>query len=573
MKPLKLRRFLLTFIASMCLCSDIIYMPVHATPTDPGTGETTPDNGETTPDSGETTPDNGETTPDDGETTPDNGETTPDNGETPPEEEEPEYIPSSTNTLSYLEVEGFELSPSFSNDIYEYNLTINAGYEKIKINAGKDDYLSSVSGLGEFDVSWKQGLYDFEVTCTAENGDSRTFTIHLEVSSDPYIFAPLNGENLGFVVKGLDELNTIPQGFEQSVGSYGGKQITVFNNEAFPFSLVYLQKENKKQDWYCYQEGLVTGAFRKLVINKAVYYYAGVKDNDKKQSGYTYKEVTLTGEQLDGWKVKNNESKIMVYLYDAMGNADFYIYDSDLGTMQRRREYEVTETKENRSLLKSPVTITAIIIAVLAVVFGITFLKEGKKNHKKEGKKENFKEKDDALDCNVELVKTNKIKIYSNPEDSSDIVDLEIEKTKEFKVEDLNEKKEEVTSLIEEIVSFQDEEKEIESSVEKYVQSMSEEVEIVAENIESNEEAILPKEEVPVEELPKEKAPKKHRFFFKKNKKDVVQEEKVVEEKKEEVVEVQKEEYVPDIDEQQAVEEIKKYISDLFYSEEQTESN
>ena len=78
---------------------------------------------------------------------------------------------------------------------------------------------------------------------------------------------------------------------------------------------------------------------------------------------------------------------------------------------------------------------------------------------------------------------------------------------------------------------------------------------------------------MPVEELPKEKAPKKHRFFFKINKKDVVQEEKVVEEKKEEVVEVQKEEYVPDIDEQQAVEEIKKYISDLFYSEEQTESN
>ena len=138
MKPLKLRRFLLTFIASMCLCSDIIYMPVHATPTDPGTGETTPDNGETTPGSGETTPDSGETTPDNGETTPDNGETTPDNGETPPEEEEPEYIPSSTNTLSYLEVEGFELSPSFSNDIYEYNLTINENIflaKKILVNS------------------------------------------------------------------------------------------------------------------------------------------------------------------------------------------------------------------------------------------------------------------------------------------------------------------------------------------------------------------------------------------------------------------------------------------------------
>ena len=86
----------------------------------------------------------------------------------------------------------------------------------------------------------------------------------------------------------------------------------------------------------------------------------------------------------------------MVYLYDTLGSADYYIYDTDEGTMQRRREYEVTETKENRSFLKSPVTIAAIIVVVIAIVFAITFLKEGKKNSKKNEKKAKNKPIDES---------------------------------------------------------------------------------------------------------------------------------------------------------------------------------
>lgn len=564
MKPLKLRKVLLTIIASMCLCSDIIYIPTHATELDGTTPATDVNPGTDNPGGeGTTNPDGGTTNPDGGTTNPDGGTTNPDENEP----DEPEYIPSDINTLSSLEVKGFDLSPSFNSHTLEYNLTINAGYEKIEIGASKSDYKSSVSGLGEFDVSWKQGTYDFKIVCTAENGNSRTYTIHLEVSSDPYIFAPLNGENLGFVVKGLDELATIPQGFEQSVGSYGGKKITVFNNQAFPFSLVYLQKENKKQDWYCYQDGVVTGSFRKLVINKAVYYYAGVKDSDKKQNGYTYKSVTLTGEQLDGWKVKNNDTKIMVYLYDAMGNADYYIYDTDLGTMQRRREYEVTENKENRSFLKSPVTITAIIVVIIAIVFGITFLKEGKKNNKKENKKEAPKDLGkDKLDPTVELVKTKKIKIYANPIDSSEILDLEIEKTKEFKPEDLNLEKEQVTSMIEEIISHQ-EETFIEEKEEKVIIQDEQELTNNVENVNEEHPQIQ-------DETHDDKPVKQKRFFFKKKKKETeVAETTVVEtENQEEIKEEVEEVYVSSDEEKEAIEEIKNYISELFYGNE-TESN
>ena len=119
-----------------------------------------------------------------------------------------------------------------------------------------------------------------------------------------------------------------------------------------------------------------------------------------------------------------------------------------------------------------------------------------------------------------ELVKASKIKIYANPEEPSDIVNLEIEKTKEFKAEDLQE---DVTSLIEETITSQVEQTE-------------------------TDEKIKP-------------ASEKKSFFFKKKK-----------EKKEELDEptqqevVVEQEVVEEIEEDFSDEEIKDYIENLFYS-------
>ena len=173
----KTLKIVLSIIASMCLCSDIIYIPAYATeldPTlpitdvDPGTGEN-PDGGNTedptNPDTGgDSDTDDGDNDTGEGGNTenPDGSGNESQDPDTDPEE--PEYIPSDINTLSSLEVEGFELSPSFDAHTLEYNLTINAGYEKINIKAGKTDYKSSLSGLGEYEVSWKQGKYDFKIT-------------------------------------------------------------------------------------------------------------------------------------------------------------------------------------------------------------------------------------------------------------------------------------------------------------------------------------------------------------------------------------------------------------------------
>ena len=90
-----------------------------------------------------------------------------------------EYIPpktySSNNNLSNLQIDGYSLSPEFSNSVKEYSVEVPNGTEKVVINATKEDSTASVSGIGEVDVN--EGVNKIELKVTAENGNVNTYII------------------------------------------------------------------------------------------------------------------------------------------------------------------------------------------------------------------------------------------------------------------------------------------------------------------------------------------------------------------------------------------------------------
>lgn len=393
MKPFRQKKQLMVLLSLLLLLPNM--QVVHAEPEDPGTDVETPE----TPTTEE------------------------------PEEpvvEEPVYIPSSNNRLASLTVNGQDLNPAFSPYVTEYSLTLSADTTKVTIDGSTESYYASVDGLGEYDVSYKKENYDFKITVTAESGLTQQYVIHLTISSDPVLFTEVDGVQLGFVLKDLDQLKA-PEGFEMQEASFQGKTITVFSHDGFPFSLVYLQNDAKKADWYCYQDGTVTGIFRSLVINKSKYYYAGVNEDIKNQEGYTFATLNVVGEKIDGWKVdgEKNASKVMLYLYDANGNADYYVYDTDDQTMVNRREFEVNVSKTKRNFLLSPVMITIAIIVVIACAFLFIIAGANGKHSVKDmfnmvyrrlrGQK-NVKPKMEP-ESTVELVRTSKVRIYAHPDE------------------------------------------------------------------------------------------------------------------------------------------------------------
>src|SRR5699024_3093558 len=90
-------------------------------------------------------------------------------------EKDPNYVESSVNTLDSLSVDGFLLSPVFSPEQLEYAVYLPYETQTIVISGTKTHNLSSVTfpEVGELPV----GESTYEITVTAENGDTRTYTI------------------------------------------------------------------------------------------------------------------------------------------------------------------------------------------------------------------------------------------------------------------------------------------------------------------------------------------------------------------------------------------------------------
>ncbi len=389
-----------------------------------------------------------------------------------PDASETEVSEEEDTRLALLNINDAPLMPGLSDNVSAYTVILPKGTTYVNISTQTESYLSWTEGTGDFYLNGDEESTDFKITVYASDGSSREYTIHVLFNDGPNLLTTLNNETLGFVTSNLNNLN-VPEGFKKKKGSYQGNSITVFSNEAYPFSLVYLENSTKKADWYCYQDGAVTSVFRSLVINKNKYYYAGIDEDKQSQKGYTFKELNVVGEKLNGWTVNDERyaSKIMLYLYDSQGKADYYVYDTDNQTLVNRVELEVGFSKNEKAFWQSPLFIAVAIVIVIAIAFASIALNANHKRSLKERKAKAPgapKEKVE-LDHTVELVRTSKVRIYaSNDELSSPRAEkeelpeqniiLEVEEEKPSKPEQVNLEIEEVmmdedkaVALVEEI--------------------------------------------------------------------------------------------------------------------------
>lgn len=81
------------------------------------------------------------------------------------------------NYLATLEIEGQEFLPVFNPTTETYDLTVPKKKKKVKISATAIAATSTVAGTGK--VKLKRGTNEVKITCTAENGAVRTYTIYI----------------------------------------------------------------------------------------------------------------------------------------------------------------------------------------------------------------------------------------------------------------------------------------------------------------------------------------------------------------------------------------------------------
>lgn len=239
---------------------------------------------------------------------------------------------SSESMLSSLTVSKGKLSPEFDENITSYNLNLTNDIASIDVNAKAKDAKATVSGIGKHDL--KAGKTDINITVTAENGSTRTYTIHVTVEEKPKEFIKYNGQKLG-ILTNLDEV-TPPSGFEKAKVKVSGKERDGWYNAASKIYLIYLADKDMVKNFYMVENNQVTSIYKPIQLLGKSLVMIDVPDVLQKKNGMKFTTITIDNQKLKGWtfKDKNFQNYYLIYVMDTKGNVKYYQYEKTEETLQ-----------------------------------------------------------------------------------------------------------------------------------------------------------------------------------------------------------------------------------------------
>ena len=258
-----------------------------------------------------------------------------------PDDSEPDYTPSApgksgNNALSALTVSAGTLTPVFDPAVTEYTLSLPQGTEKLTLTATPSDSNATVQGDGE--LTLQEGENTLPLVVTAENGDTKTYTVTAKVAQAPTLFLDYNGQRLG-VVKDVSQV-TPPAGFVPAEPiTYSGDTLPIWTDVSGKRTLVYLMDEKTSaQGFYLFSQTTgVQSPYLPILCGSVTYIYTDIPKELSSVPGLTPATVKAFGQTLNGWTYNDASLKdfCVLYLMDDAGSYGYYTYDSREETLQR----------------------------------------------------------------------------------------------------------------------------------------------------------------------------------------------------------------------------------------------
>ena len=304
-----------------------------------------------------------------------------------PDDSEPDYTPSApgksgNNALSALTVSAGTLTPAFDPAVTEYALSLPQGTEKLTLTATPSDSNATVQGDGE--LTLQEGENTLPLVVTAENGDTKTYTVTAKVAQAPTLFLSFSGAKLG-VVKDVEGV-TPPTGFTAAEPvSQGGDTLPLWVDANGKHTLVYLVDEKGVAGFYLYSrtEGVLS-PYLPLVCGGATYIYTGIPSEKAAVPGLKAATVEAFSQTLSGWRYEDAALSdfVVLYLMDDGGQYGYYTYDTKNATLQRFSGAVFTDSGETLAVPMLYVYIAggaAALLLILMIVFACVSGSRGRK--------------------------------------------------------------------------------------------------------------------------------------------------------------------------------------------------
>lgn len=305
-----------------------------------------------------------------------------------PDDSEPDYTPSTpgksgNNALSALTVSAGTLAPAFDPAVTEYTLSLPQGTEKLTLTATPSDSNATVQGDGE--LTLQEGESTLPLVVTAENGDTKTYTVTAKVAQAPTLFLDYNGQRLG-VVKDVSQV-TPPAGFAPAEPiTYSGDTLPIWTDVSGKRTLVYLMDEKTSaQGFYLFSQTTgVQSPYLPILCGSVTYIYTDIPKELSSVPGLTPATVKAFGQTLNGWTYNDASLKdfSVLYLMDDAGSYGYYTYDSRAETLQRFSGAVFTDSGETLAVPMLYVYIAggaALVLLILLIVFASVAGSRGRK--------------------------------------------------------------------------------------------------------------------------------------------------------------------------------------------------
>ena len=301
---------------------------------------------------------------------------------------------SKDNNLKSLAIEGVELNPKFSKEVLEYSAIVPEDTKTIKITATPSDSRSSVSGVGEKEVSL--GSNSFDIVVKAENGSEKVYKLKVEVKDSNPIVVKVDNKELT-LVKVKDFLEP-PTDFTETTIKISDVDIPGFKNENINLTLVGLKDADGNINLYSYDEKTSTYTkFNSVKTNSISIMPLETKDELK---GYKKVKVAIDSQDINGYKTNESSRFAVIYGIDiSTGEKGYFMYDSKLNTLIAYNTELIDQLQSQNQLF---MYIIIGFIGILLVLF-IALLSVSKKKKKLIKEIENAKKPKRKKDEMIEL--------------------------------------------------------------------------------------------------------------------------------------------------------------------------
>lgn len=236
---------------------------------------------------------------------------------------------SKNNYLSSLKVKDYKISPTFNKNTSNYTLTVENDVKSITISGSKEDSTSSVTGLGKH--SLKEGTNKIKIVVTAQNGDSRTYTLNVTVKELTPIVVKVDEQEYN-VVRKKEELKKPNDIYEDTTIKIDKEEVPAFINKNTNTTLVGLKDKDGVINLYKYKDDNNYELYKEYSFDSLIVTASNGKEIP---TGYVKTTIKINDQEIEAYKDKNNSD---FYIFSGIniktGEENIYQYNKKENTLQ-----------------------------------------------------------------------------------------------------------------------------------------------------------------------------------------------------------------------------------------------